>query len=272
MTKHSHCVIFTDLDGTLLDHDSYSWAPAAAAIGRIKQLHIPLIAISSKTLAELSFLNDRDDIFDGLIGENGGVICLGDQLEHPGPTTKTIDGARNAIARAVSGPLAGFRTSSPAVIARETGLAPADAARAAQRHCSDPLIWAPTETDIAIAQSIAGEFGLKLVKGGRFHTLCGPTDKGKAMNKMIEMLIGIGRLPSPPAKPATIALGDSANDATMLAAADFPVQIPQKHGGAILPLIDDTKLLIAPEPGPTGWNSAINQLLDQIFNARVQAH
>ena len=64
MTEHSHCAIFTDLDGTLLDHDTYSWAPAAPAIERIKKLGIPLIAISSKTLAELSHLNATDHLFD----------------------------------------------------------------------------------------------------------------------------------------------------------------------------------------------------------------
>lgn len=266
MTEHSHCAIFTDLDGTLLDHDTYSWAPAAPAIARIKQLRIPLIAISSKTLAELSYINSEHDLFDGLIGENGGVIRLGDQTEQPGPPTETIDAARDAIRAALSIPVASFRTVSPEIIAAQTGLSTDDAARAGLRHCSDPLIWAPTDKDVTIARAIAEKFGLKLVKGGRFHTLCGPTDKGAAMARMLELLAQNGVLPSTGLTPCTIALGDSANDATMLAAADIAIQIPQKHAITTTALIQDQKLIIAPEPGPSGWNAAINSLLDQLTN------
>lgn len=266
MTKHSHCAIFTDLDGTLLDHDTYSRAPAAPAIERIKRLGIPLIAISSKTLAELSHLNATDHLFDGLIGENGGVIRLGDQIEQPGPATETIDAARDAIRAALSIPVASFRSVSPEIIAAQTGLSSDDAARAGLRHCSDPLIWTPTGKDVATAGIIAETFGLKLVKGGRFHTLCGVTDKGTAMARMVELLTENGVLPSTGSAPWTIALGDSANDATMLAAADFPIQIPQKHAMTTTALIQDQKLIIAPEPGPSGWNRAINSLLDQLTN------
>jgi mannosyl-3-phosphoglycerate phosphatase len=266
MTEHSHCAIFTDLDGTLLDHDTYSWAPAVPAIERIKKLGIPLIAISSKTLAELSHLNATDHLFDGLIGENGGVIRLGDQTEQPGPATETIDAARDAIRAALSIPVTSFRSTSPEIIAAQTGLSPDDAARAGLRHCSDPLIWAPTDKDVTIARAIAETFGLKLVKGGRFHTLCGPTDKGAAMARMLELLAQNGVLPSTGLTPCTIALGDSANDATMLAAADVAIQIPQKHAITTTALIQDPKLIIAPEPGPSGWNAAINSLLDQLTN------
>ncbi len=267
MTEHSHYVIFTDLDGTLLDHDTYSWAPAAPAIARIKKLGIPLIAISSKTLAELSYINSEHDLFDGLIGENGGVICLGNQIEQPGPATRTIDAARDAIRAAVAVPVQSFHTVSPAIIANATGLAIDDAARAGDRFCSDPLIWQPDDADIATARTIAETFALKLVKGGRFHTLCGPTtDKGAAMARMLELLAQNGVLPSTGVTPRTIALGDSANDATMLAAADFPIQIPQKHASTTTALIKDQKLIIAPEPGPAGWNAAIQSLLDQLTN------
>ncbi|WP_404420288.1 HAD-IIB family hydrolase [Thalassospira australica] len=266
MTEHSHYVIFTDLDGTLLDHDTYSWAPAAPAIARVKKLGIPLIAISSKTLAELSHINATDHLFDGLIGENGGVIRLGDRIEQPGPATETIDAARDAIRAALSIPVQSFRTVSPEIIAAQTGLSTDDGARAGLRHCSDPLIWTPTETDIATARTIAETFGLKLVKGGRFHTLCGVTDKGAAMAHMVELLAENGVLPSTGVMPRTIALGDSANDATMLAAADFPIQIPQKHASTTTALIKDQKLIIAPEPGPSGWNMAISTLLDQLTN------
>jgi len=83
---------------------------------------------------------------------------------------------------------------------------------------------------------------------------------------MLELLAQNGVLPSTGLTPCTIALGDSANDATMLAAADIAIQIPQKHAITTTALIQDQKLIIAPEPGPSGWNAGVNSLLDQLTN------
>lgn len=45
-------LIFTDLDGTLLDHDTYGYGEAREALDYIKRRRIPLILCSSKTRAE----------------------------------------------------------------------------------------------------------------------------------------------------------------------------------------------------------------------------
>lgn len=268
---HSRAIaIFTDLDGTLLDHDTYSWTDARPALDRLKQLSIPLIAVSSKTLAELEHINRDSALFDGLIGENGGIVALTGNIEQYGPSSETIDRTREKIKSAVAVPVQSFRTVSPEVIAAETGLALEDAIRAGQRHCSDPLIWQPAAKDIAIARDIAEKSGLTLIKGGRFHTLCGPSNKGQAMRRMVERLTvtwleGISS-GLPRQRFTTIALGDSPNDIPMLAEADYAVQIPSKHGKRTLPLLDHSNLRIAPEPGPAGWNEAINEILDQIIN------
>jgi mannosyl-3-phosphoglycerate phosphatase len=42
-------VIFTDLDGTLLDHETYGWEEAKPALNLCKALQVPLILVSSKT-------------------------------------------------------------------------------------------------------------------------------------------------------------------------------------------------------------------------------
>ena len=271
--------IFTDLDGTLLDHDDYRWDAARPAIERIRSLSIPLIAVSSKTLAELDHIQLNYGLFDGLIGENGGVISLDGEVEQPGPSSQTIDSARDAIIAAVNVPLGSFRTVPPEMIATETGLTLDDAIRAGQRHCSDPLIWQPSEQDIEIATDIASQFSLKLVKGGRFHTLCGPSNKGAAMKRMLERLVVSGRLGDGDGNGdgdtntaiTTIALGDSANDIPMLAAADIAVQIPPKRGIRSEPLLTHSDLRIAPYPGPEGWNAALQSILDQIINTNKKS-
>ena len=270
MPQSRAIAIFTDLDGTLLDHDTYGWAPARPALDRLKQFSIPLIAVSSKTLAELEHINRASDLFDGLIGENGGVIALGSDVEQYGPSTERIDGARNQIKSAITVPLDSFRTVEPEVIATETGLPLEDAIRAGQRRCSDPLIWQPTAKDISIARAIAEQWSLNLVKGGRFHTLSGPSNKGQAMKRMLQRL-AVQRFDQDESASrkrfTTIALGDSPNDIPMLAEADYAVQIPSKHGVRTAPLLDHSNLRIAPKPGPEGWNIALNEILDQIINS-----
>ena len=45
-------LVFTDLDGTLLD-ESYSWDLAQPAIDLLRSASIPIILNSSKTVAEM---------------------------------------------------------------------------------------------------------------------------------------------------------------------------------------------------------------------------
>ncbi len=59
MTTTPKLVIFTDLDGTLLDRDTYSFEPALPALRLIRQKDIPLVLSSSKTRAEIEFYRER---------------------------------------------------------------------------------------------------------------------------------------------------------------------------------------------------------------------
>ncbi|MCE8458362.1 HAD-IIB family hydrolase, partial [Rhodovulum sulfidophilum] len=47
-------LIFTDLDGTLLDHETYSHAEAAPALTALRAAGVPVILASSKTAAEIA--------------------------------------------------------------------------------------------------------------------------------------------------------------------------------------------------------------------------
>ncbi len=54
-----HTVVFTDLDGTLLDHNDYSFSAAEPALERLQQLAVPWVLNTSKTRAELMSLKQR---------------------------------------------------------------------------------------------------------------------------------------------------------------------------------------------------------------------
>ena len=71
-------LVFTDLDGSLLDHDDYGFAAAQPALSQLRALHVPLVPATSKTLAELRALAQPLGLQHPLIVENGCAICLPD--------------------------------------------------------------------------------------------------------------------------------------------------------------------------------------------------
>ena len=68
-------MVVTDLDGTLLDHDDYSWEPAAECVATLAEHEVPLILASSKTLAEMRRLAGELELSQPLIVENGAAVA-----------------------------------------------------------------------------------------------------------------------------------------------------------------------------------------------------
>ena len=60
-------LIFSDLDGTLLDHDSYTFGAAQCALRAVRERSIPLILATSKTLAETVRINEPIQGLDRLL-------------------------------------------------------------------------------------------------------------------------------------------------------------------------------------------------------------
>ena len=87
-------LVFTDLDGTLLDHDDYGFAAAQPALSQLRALHIPLIPVTSKTLAEMRLLGRQLGIQHPLIVENGSVICLPEGYFPAQENSECVDGYR----------------------------------------------------------------------------------------------------------------------------------------------------------------------------------
>ena len=67
-------LIFSDLDGTLLDHNNYTFDQALPALNWIKKKNIPLILASSKTYEEMLHLQSELMIDHPFIFENGSGI------------------------------------------------------------------------------------------------------------------------------------------------------------------------------------------------------
>ncbi|MDP2876998.1 MAG: HAD-IIB family hydrolase, partial [Holophaga sp.] len=64
-------ILFTDLDGTLLDESTYAFEPALPAIRALQERGIPIVFCTSKTFAETVALQEVLGITDPFIVENG---------------------------------------------------------------------------------------------------------------------------------------------------------------------------------------------------------
>lgn len=140
-------------------------------------------------------------------------------------------------------------------MARLTGLSPSGARRARQREFDEPFLLGDESQAGAVAAA-AERRGLRLTRGERFFHLTGATDKGGALRVLVGLYEAGGR------RFTTVALGDSANDLSLLRAADRPIVIPRPGGRieeALASALEEAEC--GPEPGPAGWNTAVLAVL-----------
>jgi len=263
-------IIFTDLDGSLLNHADYSFTEAMPALARIKSSGIPLIMTTSKTRREVESLQLEMGVWEPFIVENGGGVffpsgyrrlSIGDGQQRDGYALVALgtgySRVREFLGKA-SGRfhLRGFGDMAPAEIAERTGLPIDRAALAKEREFTEPFILLRPD-EIGPLSGMAEAEGFAVTRGGRFHHLMGnKQDKGKA----VRMVRDIFRRNSGTAL-TTIGLGDSENDLAMLAQVDVPVLIPRPGKGHL-----DVRLpgmILANKTGAKGWNDVVQKLLNE---------
>ena len=86
-------VIYTDLDGSLLDHYTYEATAALPLLRQLEQLGTPVIPCTSKTAAELVPLCKTLQLSGPFIAENGALICVPTNWPIPMPTNSGRIGA-----------------------------------------------------------------------------------------------------------------------------------------------------------------------------------
>jgi mannosyl-3-phosphoglycerate phosphatase len=265
-------VIFTDLDGTLLDHRTYSWDGARTALARTGELGIPVVLSTSKTRAEVEPLRRELGNPHPFITENGAGLFIPEgyfafPIEEAAPRGaylclpfgrpyEEVVSALLAISAASGVAVRGFHQMDAREIADRTGLSIEQAQLARQREWDEPFVFAGSEAEGAGRFSHqAVERGFELARGGRFWHLFAGGDKGKAAQKLAAFY---ERRES----TRTIGLGDAANDLPLLRAVDVPVILPGPDGAWDTALTGElTGALRAPLPGPRGWNEAVLRIL-----------
>ncbi len=265
-------IVFSDLDGTLLDHRNYSHNAAAPALEALRRGGHCLVLASSKTAAELTGLRaELGFAHCPAITENGAGLLPGDDgtLRARPAAGRVTD--RDRILTAIAelpGDLrrdfSGFSDWSAAEIARRTGLAPRDAEKAAMREFSEPGIWCGSVADFdRFAAELAAK-GICIQQGGRFTTLSFGATKADRMDEILRHYRA--------AEPALIAmaLGDAPNDVAMLERADrgFVVRNDAHCGVPKLAGERSGRIRRTEQEGPAGWNAAVLSILQEMNRTR----
>ncbi|MBN1545669.1 MAG: HAD-IIB family hydrolase [Syntrophaceae bacterium] len=265
-------LIFTDLDGTLLDQEDYAFDHARPTLKRIRDLAMPLIVTTSKTRSEVQLLLQKLKLNEPFITENGGGVffpCKYRDFNIKDACAKDIyqclclgrpyEAIRSFICHEIKDrmPVRGFGDMSVREVAALTNLSHEEAAQACCREFTEPLLIENPD-DVPRVIRLAENVGLTLAKGDRFyHLMDQKQDKGKAVRLVTDIFHKhLGK------EIRTIGLGNSRNDLPMLENVDIPVLIPYPDGH-----YEDTglaNLLKAPYPGSRGWNSIVEDLLNDL--------
>ena len=265
-------VVFTDLDGTLLDRESYSYAAAKPALEALRQREIPVVFCTSKTRAEVEAARDELGNRAPFIVENGAAICIPPgYFPFPLPGSKSV-GDYHVIRLGVPYPevvaalrrasahsgceVRSFHDMTAAEVAKLSGLSLAQAELAKRREYDEPFVLlSDSETEIGSLLNRIEQDGLSWTRGGRFHHIRGRHNKGEAA----AILTGLFRRVR--AEVVTIGAGDGPNDISLLETVDLPIWIPTRHGSGLPTWASAWRL--APQEGPRGWNEAILQVLTE---------
>lgn len=260
-------VIFTDLDGTLLDRH-YRFRKALPALELVKKEHIPLVICSSKTRAEIEVYQKRLRLKEPFISENGGGIFIpknyfGFDYDYDyvvgkykvlrlGTTYKELKRFFDELKKHFF--VIGFHEMAVKELAYDSGLSLRQAALAKKREFDLPFKILKSE-HVRKVFAFIKRYGFNYTKGGSYYHLIGNNNKGgavKLLTKLFKKQYGSIR---------TIALGDSKNDFEMLDNVDKPYLVmKQGHWYA------SKKYLKAHGIGPEGWHYAVMKELKAVKN------
>jgi mannosyl-3-phosphoglycerate phosphatase len=235
LKNSKNAIIFTDLDGTLLDR-RYSTDQTQPAVDGLLSKGVKIVFCSSKTKKEIEFYREKMGIRDPFISENGAAIYVpkeyfnGDHAFTRSTTEYDItelgvsySKVRRDFLRLRNKyglKIVGFGDLETDQISAICKLSPTLSALAKQREYTEPFFIEPGEEN-AVFKAM-GKENLNWMKGDRCYHLVANHDKGKATNILRKMYVQeLGDV-------VTIGVGNGLNDVTMLQRVNFPFLVKER--------------------------------------------
>lgn len=259
-------IVFSDLDGTLLDRTTYSYERSLASVEMLRRSRIPLLLCSSKTRAEMEPLRRELGVTDPFIVENGSAILIpkgyfsfdvGKEMEGAirvelAPRLEAFERRARAALDSAGVRYATFAEMSADEISNDSGLPLEQAARARRREYTLTLKF-PSEADLQAGRHALSGSGLTCFSGGRYLTVGDGGNKGTAVTELTSRFArAFGTVVS-------YALGDSENDIAMFRAVDVPIIVQHSEGRWTEVGLDNVRRI--PFVGPEGFARGVDEII-----------
>jgi mannosyl-3-phosphoglycerate phosphatase len=261
-------VVFTDIDGTLIDIYSGRFDGSDLLVKKFSSMGIPVILCSAKTRSEQEYIRNILGLSDPFIVENGGAVVIPDgyfddfELEAGirinGYSIIEIGGHSNEIRellvrirKDLQIDFKGTTDMTLDEISKKVQIPLSFAKRMSKREYGETILEIEP-SDLDRLAKICRSKGLKVIHGGRFIDITQGNDKGKATRVLIDLF----KRKYHHRRTFFIGLGDSENDLPMLKLMDIPVLVQKANGtwcdSGIKNLVRSTGI------GPKGWKNSFN--------------
>ncbi len=249
-----HGLLFTDLDGTLLDHDTYR--PSADALRTVERLDrrgVITVPVTSKTATEIEWLARTARLPSVAVAEGGAVLVVDDVARAVGVPRSRLTGSLDRL-RDAGLPVTGMSEMSVDEVCQRTGLDRAGAERAMDRHASEPFVFdmASDPPSLDVIEGLLAPLDVGVTRGGRFWHLVGRgVDKATGVAAVCRHY-RVGD------RGRTAAVGDAWNDLAMLRWVGVGVLL----GDRVPPDRVPVGILRVEATGPAGFVRAI-EIIDR---------
>ncbi len=254
-------IIFTDLDGTLLDKN-YSYRNAQQALKKIKKENVPLIICTSKTRAEVEVYRKKLKNKHPFIIENGGAIFIPKDyfsfkynskkisnysIIELGTPYKRLVMILKKLKNKIQ--VRGFSDMSVKELSKDSGLSIKHAKLAKKREYDEPVRAFGHGNKI---KNMLKKFHLHYIGCAKYSHILGNNNKGKAVKILTELYRKQYR------EVKTIGIGNDKNDFPMLLNVDKPFIVQQPNKKYATKKFNKVKGISS-----KGFNKLINSLLEK---------
>lgn len=278
-------IFFTDLDGTLLDHETYSFDKAKPALEKAQSADTPVVFVTSKTFAEVQLIQEKTGLWkkEPFIIENGGAILIPKKFTDLNLRDLPLDGAlldekefwrlefgkpyeivRDILKEAaaeVGVEVRGIGDMTAEEFAKDSGLSIEEAVLAKKRMYQEGFkILAPEAERPEIAEKLKKAIvfrGFHMSAGGRYYQIMGSPAKIRAVTALKELFrIKYGNI-------FCVGLGDALADLEFLELCDEGYLLNNPKKAVEVDLTNKKNIKKIPEIGPEGWNKVVMEKLGE---------
>jgi mannosyl-3-phosphoglycerate phosphatase len=260
-------IVFTDPDGTLLDHRAHPCIPSCEGFRALGDHNVPLVLCSSRTRAELEIIQQEFHFRHPFITENGGAVYLPRGYFSASPAPADVSGydvirfgephqhvvetlRRTAEVQAIE--VRAFNEMSVQEVADECGLTLSEARLAQLRECGEPFRILSSDPGVhSRLMSALRRAGLQIVNGGRFHH----ASFGADVRRSVQALTSLYRQRF--GGVVTVGVSSGLTHPSLLREVDIPIVVLDSEVDPARVLRKLPTARVTSRAGSAGWDEAI---------------